>query len=202
MKFTLLIAVTMMLAAPGDPGERTSQLSDGLPPSADVTLLARRALETPATEVRLGDAAPNFSYQGSDRRWRRLTDILAQGPVLLAFGADELTLRVIEHDRERLTDLGVIPVAVIEARAGVARAMVTRLRLEFTVLADAQGTIASQFNAVDPTTGRQLPTWFVLDRKRRVRGLGRRGLPLRGYTALAANALGLPLAGATLPTSR
>ena len=61
-----------------------------------------------------------------------------------------------------------------------------RLELRFTVLADPQGVIAAQFNAVDPANGRQLPAWFILDTRRRVRGLGRQGLPLRGYAELAA----------------
>jgi peroxiredoxin len=87
-------------------------------------------------------------------------------------------------------------------RSGAARALVTRYDLRFTVLSDVQGAIASQFNVVNPLTDRQLPTWFVLDRKGRVCGLGRRGLPLRGYTTLAATALGLPVPGTPLPASR
>jgi peroxiredoxin len=202
MKFTLLFAVAALFAAADDPLDRIPRPSGSSLPVTDGTSLLARALETPATEVRIGDQAPNFSYQGGDGRWRHLRDMLVQGPVLLVFGADELTLRVIEHERERLLDLAVVPVAVIEARSGAARAMVERLDLRFTVLADARGTIASQFNAVDPVTGRQLPTWFVLDRQRHVRGLGRRRLPLRGYPSLAANALGLPASGAALPASR
>jgi peroxiredoxin len=202
MKFTLLLAVTALLVAADDPNDRIPRPPASSPSVAEGTSFLESPLETPATEVRLGDQAPNFSYQGGDGRWRHLRDMLVQGPVLLVFGADELTLRVIEHERERLLDLGVVPVAVIEARSGAARAMVARLDLHFTVLADARGTIASQFNAVHPATGRHMPTWFVLDRRRHVRGLGRRGLPLRGYPSLAANALGLPESGATVPASR
>jgi peroxiredoxin len=202
MKFTLLLAVTALLAAADDPNHRIPRPSGSSLSTHEGTSLLGHPLETPATEVRLGDQAPNFSYQGVDGRWRHLRDMLVQGPVLLVFGADELTLRVIEHERERLLDLGVVAVAVMDARSGAARAMVHRLDLRFTVLADAQGAIAAQFNAVDPATGRHRPTWFVLDQKRRVRGLGRRGLPLRGYPALAANALGLPAPGAPLPASK
>lgn len=202
MKFTLLLAITALLAAADDPNDRVARPSGfSLPPHEGSSLLAR-PLEPPAAEVRLGDPAPNFSYQGVDGRWRHLRDLLVQGPVLLVFGADPLTMRVIEHERERLLDLGVVPVAVTDARSRAARALVNRWDLRFTVLADAQGAIASQFNAVDPITGRQLPSWFVVDTKRRVRGLGRRGLPLRGYPTLAANALGLPAYGAARPASR
>ena len=200
MKFTLLFAILSLLAAPGDPDDRSARIS-GLPPGPDATALLSRATDTPATEVRLGDLAPNFSFQGSDGHWRHLSDLVAQGPVLLAFGADELTLRVLEHERERLADLGVVPVAVVEGRPSATQSMVRRLELRFSILADPGGIIAAQYNAVDPSSGRQMPSWFVLDRKRLVRGLGRRGLPLRGYPALAANALGLPLPGANLPSS-
>jgi peroxiredoxin Q/BCP len=202
MKFTLVLAITALLAAADDLNDRNPQLMGPTLPTRESTLLQGRALETSATVVELGDQAPDFSYQGAEGRWRRLREILAQGPVLLVFGADELTLRVLEHEREHLLDLGVIPVAVTEMRSGAAQALISRHDLRFTVLSDVQGAIASQFNALNPSTGRQLPTWFVLDRKRRVCGLGRRGLPLRGYPTLAANTLGLPVPGAPLPASR
>jgi peroxiredoxin len=80
--------------------------------------------------------------------------------------------------------------------------MVHRLGLRFTVLSDAQGAIAGQFNALDPASGRHRPAWFVLDAKRRVRGLSRKPLPLRGYPSLAAESLGLPARDATRPAAR
>ncbi len=202
MKLTLLIAAAVLLGASDDPNIRTTQSPGSSYPTPAGAQLQVRPLDTPTTEVCLGDVAPNFSYLGVDGRWHRLRDLVAQGPVLLVFGADELTLRVIEHERERLLDLGVIPVAVTDRRARAARAMVNRFDLRFTILSDVQGTIAAQFNAMDPRTGRHLPAWFVLDAKRRVRGLSRKGLPLRGYTSLAANALGLPANGVALPASR
>ena len=200
MKLTPLIAAAVLLAASDDPNQRSIQTSTNSARSGP--LLHARPLDTPSSEVRVGDAAPNFSYVGVDGRWHRLRDLIAQGPVLLLFGPDELTLRVIEHERERLLDLGVIPVAVTDRRSRAARAVVSRHDLRFTVLSDSQGIIAGQFNALDPRTGRHLPTWFVVDQKRRVRGLSRRGLPLRGYTTLAADALGLPAKAATVPASR
>jgi hypothetical protein len=69
------------------------------------------------------------------------------------------------------------------------------------VLADPRGVIASQFNAVDPASGRQLPAWFVLDTQRRVQALGRGRLPKQGYGELAAEALGLP-SSASVPAQR
>ena len=202
MRITLLLAVSALLAAADGPNDRASQSSGATPGTQEGTSLLARPLETFATEVQLGDEAPDFSYQGVDGRWLHLQDILTQGPVLLVFGADERTLRVVEHERERLMDLRVVPVVVTDARSGAARAMVSRFGLRYTVLSDARGTIASQYNAVDPTNGRHRPAWFVVDAKRRVRALGRRGLPLRGYPSLVASALGVPAPGATKPAGR
>jgi peroxiredoxin len=202
MKFTLLLAIACLLTTQVEPDDHLSRHGSGTLPTQDATALLRRASDPPSTEVQLGDVAPNFSYRAGDGHWRHLSDIVAQGRVLLAFGADELTLRVIERERDSLVDLGVVPVALVEGRPSATQGLVKRLDLRYTVLADPGGIIAAQFNAVDPATGRQVPSWFVLDRKRCVRGLGRRGLPLRGLPALAANALGLPLPGTTLPTAR
>ena len=201
MKLAPLIAAAVLLAASDDPNRRSMD-SPGPGGSRSGGLIQARPLDTPTTEVCVGDVAPNFSYVGVDGRWHRLRDLVATGPILLLFGPDELTLRVIEHDRERLLDLGVIPVAVTDLRSRAARALVGRFDLRFTVLSDAQGIIASQFNAYDARTGRHYPNWFVVDQKRRVRGVGRKGLPLRGYASLAANALGLPEPGSAQPVSR
>lgn len=201
MRLTLLLALTALLATADDPINRSAQSSAAIGAHEGTSILPG-PLETYATEVKLGDDAPDFSYQGVDRRWIHLHDILAQGPVLLVFGADDAALRVIENERERLMNLGVVPVVVSDARSGSARATVSRLALRYTVLSDARGTIATQFNAVDPRNGRHRPAWFVVDTHRRVRGLGRRGLPLRGYPTLAASALGMAAPGATLPAGR
>lgn len=202
MRITLLLAAAAIFGAVYDMSDRRS-----LPPGASFSpptgaTLQALSPEPPASEVCLGDIAPDFSYQGPDARWRRLRNLVAETPVLLVFGANDGVLRIIEGEREALMDLGVIPVAVVGSRLGVARAIVNRLELRFTVLADPQRAIAAQFNAVDPSNGRQLPAWFILDTRRRVRGLGRQALPLRGYAELAAEALGLPTKAATRPAAK
>jgi peroxiredoxin len=201
MKFTLVLAIAVMLAAANDPTDRGAVPTPSTGTSAGPALHPR-ALETPATEVCLGDVAPNVSYQGTDARWLRLKDITTQGAVLLVIGADERTLRVLEREREALMDLGVIPVAVLGSRLGVVRATAARLDLRYTVIGDPQGVIAAQFNALDGATGRHLPAWFVLDARLRVRGLGRKALPAHGYSTLAAEALGVPEKGQPVSTSR
>ncbi len=197
MRITLLLIAVAVFGAVHEHSDRGS-LNSGSPTTTRPGLaLQGRPIDTPATEVRLGDVAPDVSYQGVDARWRRLRELVAESPILMVFGATDETLRAIEREREQLMDLGVIPVAVVGSRLGVTRALAQRLELRYTLLADPQGVIAAQFNAGDPASGRALPTWFVLDQKRRVRGLGREGLPHRGYSELAARALGLPPKTAT-----
>ncbi len=158
------------------------------------------AAEPPASEVRVGDAAPDFSYQGYDGRWMRLHHLLDQAPVLLVFGANESQLAQIEKEREELLGLGVIPVAVLDRKPSAARSAVSRLGLRHTVLADPRQVIASQFNAVE--LGRVSPGCFVIDRRGRVRGLVRGQLPVEGYARLCARALAIPMPGTLFPSSR
>lgn len=199
MRITLLLAIAAVLHGAQDLGERGT-LPAG--PQSGRSPVAMRPVDTPATEVCLGDIAPDVSYQATDARWRRLRDLVADHPALLVFGANEGMLRILEGEREALLDRGILLVTVLGSRLGATRATVQRLNLRYTVLADPQGVIASQFNAIDPPTGRQLPAWFVLDSKRRVRALGRGKLPLRGHAELAADALGLPARSATVPSAR
>ena len=200
MRITLLLAITVTFGTTQNLPDRSTL--QPAPAGGTPSGLTSRPVDTPATEVCQGDIAPDFSYQGADARWRHLRDLVADHPVLLVFGVDEATLRTLESEREALMDQGVLPVAVVGSRLGATRTMAERQGLRFTVLADPQGVIASQFNAIDPANGRRLPAWFVLDGERRVRALGRSGLPQHGYVALASAALGLPPESATLPSSR
>lgn len=202
MRITLLLAAAAIFGAVHDMSDRGTLPHSASLPSRSGAPLQPLSVDTPATEVCVGDVAPDFSYQGVDARWRRMRDLVATAPILLVFGANDATLRGIESEREALMDLGIIPVAVVRSRLGVSRAIANRLDLRYTVLADPQGAIATQFNAIEPANGRQLPCWFVVDAQRRVRGLGRNGLPLRGYPELAAVAMGLPPRAATIPASR
>jgi len=199
MRITLLMIAVAVLGVVRGPSDRSSTSAS---PTRPGFALQGRPIDTPATEVCLGDIAPDVSYQGADARWRRLHELVAESPVLLVFGANDAALRAIEREREALMDLGILPVAVVGSRLGVTRALATRLELRYAVLADPLGVIAAQFNAVDPASDRAIPTWFVLDAKRRVRGLGRTGLPQHGYQELAASALGLPSKSATVPAAK
>src|SRR5262245_10376009 len=135
MRITLLLAITIPITLTQTLGDR-SAMQPGATGSVHSSPLTSRPVDTPATEVCLGDIAPDFSYQGADARWRRLRDLVADHPVLLVFGADEAALRSLEGEREALMDRGVLPVAVAGSRLGATRAMAERQELRYTVLAD------------------------------------------------------------------
>ena len=158
--------------------------------------------EPPSADVDLGDRAPDFAFQGDDNRWRRLRELLRQGPVLLVFGADPATLTAIERERDAILKLGALPVAVLDMRNGVAWATARRLGLRYLVIPDSRRVIATQFNAMDAGGERTAPAWFVVDRGGRVRAVKRGALPRQGYTARVAAALGLPDPDAGVPIEK
>jgi len=145
--------------------------------------------------VVVGERAPDFSYQ-LDGQWRRLHDLRAQGHVLLVLGAGDEQLRAIEAQREGLLRVGVVPVAVLDSRAGACRAVVRRLGLGFPVIPDPTRVIGAQFNSLEPRTRLTAPAWFVIDQRGSVRGLDRFEWPASAWREVAGNALGLASDGA------
>ena len=182
--------------------------------SENVTLITRPALEDvrpgerfwlTASEpspslVEPGDLAPDFSYQSESGEWFKLHQLLEHGSVMLVFVPTERELQTMEDARDSLYGVGVIPVAVLDRRASSAVLLSHRLGLGFPVIADPQGSIASQFNLVGPPTARPRQAWFILDRAGRVRGLERGMLPEGGYTRIACDALAIPTPNATVMT--
>jgi len=144
----------------------------------------------PAAPV-AGDAAPDFSYQSNEYLWQSLHNMLEQGHVLLVFGASDDQLRSLERSREDLLHRGVVPVAVMERRDGDVWAIVRRLNLTYSLLADPHAAIAEQYGVLDPATHRSRPTWFVIDRQGHVRGTGQGVEPSRDWAQMAISALGL-----------
>lgn len=192
--------VAVLLAVGPDP--TASAPSNSEPVSGATPALASRAQEPPITPVMLGDVAPDFSYQAPDGQWRKLGNLLAQGPVLLVFGATRDQLRAIQAEREALLDRGVLPVAVLDDKPGRTWGLVRDLGLTFTVLSDQRRVIAGQFNALRANADASAPAWFVIDRRGIVRSLGRGKLPAASFTEVAARALDLPAPGQSMPTSR
>jgi len=198
---SLMAAAALMAANPFNVGDTASRSRYQDQDVIQLQNLARDASEPPITPVVPGSIAPDFSYQTPDDEWHRLRDLIAQGPVLMLIGPRDANLTALEKDRERLLDLGVIPVAVIDGPARMARASAVRLELHYTLVADPQAVIAGQFNALAPRSGQPQPCWFVIDRQRRVRALDRTGLPAKGYVQIAREALALPAEGVSLPVA-
>ena len=197
--YTILLSALLAAILALGPGEVTDQTP---PLTPENTLRTDRALppEPPAAEVELGDVAPDFAYQGEDNRWRRLHDLLQQGPVLLVFSTDPAVLSALERERESMLKLGVIPVALLDVRNGVAWATARRRGLHYLVIPDSRRVIAAQFHALEQNGERIAPSWFVVDRGGRVRAVRRGSLPEQGYAQITAAALGLPDPGVTVNT--
>jgi peroxiredoxin len=149
-----------------------------------------------------GDVAPDFSYQASDGHWRKLGELLDQGPVLLVFGATPDRLRALQSEREALLDRGIVPVAVVDEKPGRTWAMMRDLGLTYVVLSDPRRVVAGQFSALRENADASAPAWFVIDRGGVVRSLGRGQFPRSGFASVAARTLDLPAPGQALPTSR
>ena len=143
--------------------------------------------------VTRGDDAPDFSYEAAGGRWLRLRDLRAQGHVLLVIAPDDERLRALERERRALLALGVVPVAVLDMKSSRCRSIAERLQLGYTVVPDPQRVIGAQFNALEPRSRQDAPAWVVVDRKGRVRGLGRFEWPEAKWTQVAATSLGLPV---------
>ena len=151
--------------------------------------------------IDVGSSAPDFAYETPNGGTGRLRDLRAQGHVLLVFGAGDEHLTSLARESDRLLAMGVVPVAVLDMKAGACRAVAQRLKLGFPVVPDPQRVIGAQFNSLDPRSRQDAPAWFVLDRKGRVRALDRFEWPGTAWTELAAGALGLATTDATLPVS-
>lgn len=193
-----LVSVSLVLLASGEFARPATAPRPERPIGSGLS--SGRLPEPPVLVLRVGDPAPNFSFEGYRGQWMRLHHLLDQGPVLLVFGAREADLRRIQEERARLLDLGVVPVAIVDRKASATRTWVKRLGLQYTVLSDTRGVIAGQFNMLD--AGVVAPGWFVLDPRGRVRGLTRGQLPTADYSRLCARSLALPMPGVMLPAVR
>ncbi|MBI5169425.1 MAG: TlpA family protein disulfide reductase [Candidatus Eisenbacteria bacterium] len=151
--------------------------------------------------IEVGSSAPDFSYEALEGGSNRLHDLRAQGPVLIVIGATNEQLASLQREREELLGMGVVPVAVVDARARAVRRQIGKLGLTYPVIADTRRLIAAQFNALEPHSRAAMPAWFVVDRQGRVRDLNRFEWPARDWSAIASSALGLPREGESRPAS-
>jgi len=195
-----LMAALLLAAAPFQINDLKNRTHANDPDVRRLDPLADQAVEPPSTTLAEGDRAPDFSYLSEEGRWLHLHDLLEAGGVLLAFAPSEEQLAVLQREREALLDLGIVPVAVLDRSARFARAVRTRLGLEYPIIPDMRGVVAGQFNVLSTATQHSAPAWFVVDRRGTVMGLGRGELPADGFPGLAAKAIGAPPPGAAVST--
>jgi peroxiredoxin len=151
--------------------------------------------------IDVGSSAPDFSYEPISGGSNRLHDLRAQGPVLLVIGATSEQLASLQRERQELLGMGVVPVAVVDARTNTVRRQIDKLGLTYPVIADPRRLIAAQFNSLEPNSRAAMPAWFVVDQKGRVRDLNRFEWPAREWAAIASTALGLPRSEEPRPAS-
>jgi peroxiredoxin len=201
MKLSGLVVVILLLAAitqrPGE-GPTTPPPNSGM--TAAPQPLTPTATEPLPAPIRVGDMVPSVSFQPLDGTSVTLRAFAAQGHVLLVVAPGDEALRALQAERDRLLDLGVVPVAFLDARPGAVRALRRRLGLTFATVPDSRRVVAGQLNCLDVERPYVLPSWFVVDRTGRVRALRRNQMPLGGWRRIAATALGLPATDVTIPT--
>src|SRR5258705_2730912 len=198
MPFATMIALAAaLLSAAVDPGSTPFPSSeDGHPV---VSPVQNGAPEPPTSEVRVGDLAPDFSFEAFDGKWRNLRDLRVQGSVLLVIAPDRDQLSALERERATLIERGILPVAILDATPRGTASTIRKLGLHYSVISDPLRVIGAQFNAIESRTHAAVPAWFVVDRSGLVRALDRGRFPSNGDTAPAGEGLGIPGPGATLP---
>ena len=214
MSFASLLAITLLAAGPGAAttdgnavqpvvlAKNTAAPAPAAPAAAapPVASTPTAPAGTPRPKYGAGNRAPDFQYQSYDDLWQNLHNVLEHGDVLLVFGATDVDLRTIERERETLVKGGLVPLAVVEKSDRDVWASVRRLGLTFSLMADPRGAIGSQYGVYDPSLGRSVGSWFMIDRKGKVRSSGI-GMPAQSWLALASNAFGRPFGASTQTAS-
>jgi peroxiredoxin len=213
VSFASWFAVTLLAAGPGlasmdgnavqPVALAKSTVASAPVPAAAVPTVASTATapaDTQRPKYGSGNRAPDFQYQSYDDLWQSLHNVLDHGDVLLVFGATDVDLRTLERERETLMKGGLVPLAVVEKSDRDVWASVRRLGLTFSLMADPRGAIGSQYGVYDAGLGRSVGSWFMIDRKGKVRSSGI-GMPSQSWLALASNAFGRPFAPATQAAS-
>jgi peroxiredoxin len=203
MKLSGIVVVLVLIAAVAQrPGDGTTTA-----PSNPGTASAPQPLTPSATEplpspVGVGDMVPSVSFQPLDGASTTLRAVAAQGPILLLVAPDRQALDALQRERDRLVEFGVVPIAFLNLRAGEVRALRKQLGLTFVTVPDSRRVVAGQLNCVDLERQRVAPSWFVVDRNGRVRGLRRNQMPEGGWRSIAATALGRPSREIAIPATK
>lgn len=128
------------------------------------SLGAPRAGPTSISRIYPGDAAPDFTLEGSRGKAVKLSSLRGDW-VALVFSdrAHPIpSLQPIDHDLRRL---GVRLVAVCRERVSRVRSLSAREELSFLMLADEMGQIGMLYGLRDGTHPEMRPAFLLLDRR-------------------------------------
>lgn len=189
----ILIVATTTVGDGADPSSRPFD------PAPGYSQLGSATSEPSYAPVQISDRAPDFTWVGIDNRAHRLRDVLAQAHALLVFAPSDEVLQSLERERDALAMIGVVPVAVIDARGRTAYKRAKAAGVHMLIVPDPTHVIGAQFNLLEPGTLRLQPGWFAVDRRGVVRGYGGEPRDLSSWTRLAASALAIPAPDVPLP---
>lgn len=120
--------------------------------------------------LRTGDAAPMFTLPDAHGDPVALSDLLAEGPVVLSFYRGSwcpfcnLELRALQRALESAQAAGVTLVAVSPNLPDVSLALVDEAELTFPVLSDVGSEVAASFNLVYEMVPEQVEYYRTHDR--------------------------------------
>lgn len=168
-----------------------SLLAVSLQYTNDMTAVAAHSPATATVETArsaalvTGQPAPDFVFRSHEYGWRKLSDVLDQGSVLLVFGGSDEQLRSVQDSYRPLVDAGVVPMVVTSVPSVDAQRAIERCQVSFSLLSDPHDEIAMQFGLAEG----EFQGWFLIDAKGRVRGHGLGTVPAHDWATLATAAL-------------
>jgi peroxiredoxin Q/BCP len=128
-----------------------------------------------ASELRVGDHAPDFELPESSGKTVRLTELLKDGPVVLYFyPADETMICTAQacsfRDRyEVFREAGAQVVGISRDPPASHKAFATHHSLPFLLVSDPEGTVHAQYGARRLAGLLDSRITFVIDRDRTIR---------------------------------
>ena len=163
-------------------------------------------VEPGPASLQIGSPAPTFSYlAAADGRWHPFTEVLGQNDVVLVFDPTDEELSGIERQRELFAQIGIQVVGVTDLSTRKTTSLAKRLPYSGLLVSDPMGAIASLFHSIDPSTGTRVNSYFVIDKKLRLRAMYFGPIPTPELlAATAARSLGrtLPPSAFTSTTDR
>ena len=184
---TLLFATIVWAANP-------SPMNSSPSPTAARPSLQLQSVEPEAATLQVAGPAPMFSYLAGDGRWHRSDELLQGGAVIVVFAPSDEDLVGLQRLAPAFDELGVRPVVVLNLATRGSAAQSRRLGLTASLVSDPMCAIADLYHSIDPATGRNAPSYFVIDSQRTLRAMYFGPLPpAELLVATSARCLGRPL---------